>query len=221
MARMTARERRDQLLGVAKAVFAELGYDGASIEEIAARAGVSKPVVYEHFGGKEGIYAVVVDRESTRLLDKITAYIHGGAGGRQMVHASAMAFLDYIQEDPAGFRVLTRDSPATVAGPGMAGLLSDVADKAAGVLVEFFTRTGLDPATAPLYAGGLVGMVAYVGSWWAAEGSPPAEEVAAHITALAYYGLKELPANPVRTLDLPDRSPDGGPDPDPDRPTGR
>jgi AcrR family transcriptional regulator len=203
MARMTARERRDQLLGVAKEVFAELGYDGASIEEIAARAGVSKPVVYEHFGGKEGIYAVVVDRESTRLLDKITAYIHGEAGGRQMVHASALAFLHYIEEDPAGFRVLTRDSPATVAGPGMAGLLSDVADKATGVLVGFFRRSGLDPATAPLYAGGLVGMVAYVGSWWAAERTPPAAEVAAHITALAYYGLKELPANPVASVELP------------------
>ena len=66
MARMTAGERRDQLVGVAKSVFAELGYDGASVEEIAAQAEVSKPVVYEHFGGKEGIYAVVVDREATR-----------------------------------------------------------------------------------------------------------------------------------------------------------
>ncbi len=200
MARMTARERRDQLVGVAKAVFAELGYDGASVEEIAARAGVSKPVVYEHFGGKEGIYAVVVDRESTRLLDKITAYIHGEAGGRQMVHASALAFLHYIEEDPDGFRVLTRDSPSAATTAGIAGLLSDIADKAAGVLTQFFVRSGLDPQTAPLYAGALVGMVAYVGSWWATERTPDAEEVAAHITALAYYGLKDLPANPAGSL---------------------
>ena len=204
MARMTARERRDQLVGVAKTVFAELGYDGASVEEIAARAGVSKPVVYEHFGGKEGIYAVVVDRESTALLDKITAYIHDQAGGRQMVHASALAFLHYIEEDPDGFRVLTRDSPATVASPGLGSLLTDVADKATGVLELFFRRSGLDPSSAPLYAGALVGMVAYVGSWWASERTPPAEEVAAHITALAYFGLKDLPANPVGTLQVPE-----------------
>lgn len=204
MARMTARERRDQLVGVAKTVFAELGYDGASVEEIAARAGVSKPVVYEHFGGKEGIYAVVVDRESNALLDKITSYINEQAGGRQMVHASALAFLHYIEEDPDGFRVLTRDSPATVAAPGMASLLTDVADKAAGVLEIFFRRSGLDPRSAPLYAGALVGMVAYVGSWWASERTPPAEEVAAHITALAYFGLKDLPANPVGTLQVPE-----------------
>lgn len=197
MARMTARERRDQLVGVAKEVFAELGYDGATVEEIAARAEVSKPVVYEHFGGKEGIYAVVVDRESTRLLDMITSYIRDDAGGRQMVHASAMAFLDYISADPDGFRVLTRDSPANLGSGGMGGLLSDVAAKAEGVLQEFFTRSGLDPSTAVIYASGLVGMVAHVGSWWAAEQEPEAPVVAAHITALAYHGLRGLPANPV------------------------
>ncbi|MEE8602879.1 TetR/AcrR family transcriptional regulator [Euzebya tangerina] len=197
MARMTAGERRDQLIGVAKETFAELGYDGASVEEIAARAGVSKPVVYEHFGGKEGIYAVVVDREATRLLDKISAYIDDKNGGRQIINASALAFLHYIEEDPAAFRVLTRDSPASVTTPGIAGLLSDVADKAAGVLAAFFDRSGLDPATAPLYAGALVGMVAYVGSWWATAREPSAEEVAQHITALAYHGLRDLPHHPA------------------------
>lgn len=205
MARMTARERRDQLVGVAKAVFAELGYDGATVEEIAARAGVSKPVVYEHFGGKEGIYAVVVDRESTRLLDMISSYIHEDAGGRQMVHASAMAFLDYIKDDPDGFRVLTRDSPSGIGTGGMGGLLADVATKAEGVLQEFFARSGLPPDTAVIYASGLVGMVAYVGTWWAAAQEPDAPTVAAHITALAYHGLQGLPANPVESLDVPQR----------------
>jgi hypothetical protein len=71
------------------------------------------------------------------------------------------------------------------------------------VLAAFFARSGLDPATAPLYAGALVGMVAYVGSWWAVERTPDAEEVAAHITALAFFGLKELPANPPGTLHVP------------------
>ena len=60
--RMTGRERREQLLDVARALFAEKGYDAVSVEEIAHRANISKPVVYEHFGGKEGIYAVVVDQ---------------------------------------------------------------------------------------------------------------------------------------------------------------
>ena len=69
---MTGTQRRRQLLDVARALFAEKGFDGASVEEIAHRAGVSKPVVYEHFGGKEGVYAVVVDREVSHLLTMIT-----------------------------------------------------------------------------------------------------------------------------------------------------
>src|SRR5450755_1277159 len=57
---MTGIERREQLLDIGRRLFAERGFEGTSIEEIAAQAGVSKPVVYEHFGGKEGLYAVVV-----------------------------------------------------------------------------------------------------------------------------------------------------------------
>ena len=65
---MTGKERREQLLNIGRRLFAERGFEGTSIEEIAAQAGVSKPVVYEHFGGKEGLYAVVVDREVNRHL---------------------------------------------------------------------------------------------------------------------------------------------------------
>ena len=72
-ARMTGSERRHQLIDIARSLFAERGYDSTSVEEIAQRAGVSKPVVYEHFGGKEGLYAVVVDREMSALLDRITS----------------------------------------------------------------------------------------------------------------------------------------------------
>ena len=65
---MTGRERREQLIGIGRKLFAEKGFEGTTVEEIAAQAGVSKPVVYEHFGGKEGLYAVVVDREIQALL---------------------------------------------------------------------------------------------------------------------------------------------------------
>ncbi|CAB0641083.1 hypothetical protein CIPA99_00821 [Corynebacterium diphtheriae] len=65
--RMSGIQRREQLIAIGREVFAERGFDGASMEEIAARAGVSKPVVYEHFGGKEGLYAVIVDREMVKL----------------------------------------------------------------------------------------------------------------------------------------------------------
>lgn len=186
---------------VAKVVFAELGYAGASVEEIASRAGVSKPVVYEHFGGKEGIYAVVVDRETTHLLEMITSRLGPDLGARQQVLGSAMAFLDYIEADSEGFRVLTRDSPAAFGGGGMAGLLADVATKAEEVLTGFFAKSGLALEMAPLYAHALVGMVVHVGGWWAEVREPPKEVVAAHLTALAYVGLSRLPVDPERLLE--------------------
>jgi hypothetical protein len=66
--RMSSAQRREQLIAVGRRIFAEKGLDATSVEEVAARAKVSKPVVYEHFGGKEGLYAVVVDREVRALL---------------------------------------------------------------------------------------------------------------------------------------------------------
>jgi len=195
--RMTASQRRSQLVDVAKTVFAEHGYDGTSVEEIAARASVSKPVVYEHFGGKEGIYAVIVDRESARLLEMITSRLGPDIGAREQIHASALAFLDYIEADPAGFRVLTRDSPARLGVGGMAGLLGDVADKAEEVLRGFFTRSGVDLEAAPLYAHALVGMVVHVGGWWSDERTPSKERVATYLTALVYHGLHRLPHDPA------------------------
>jgi AcrR family transcriptional regulator len=74
---MTGKERREQLLDIGRRLFAERGLDGTSIEEIANKAGVSKPVVYEHFGGKEGLYAVVVDREVQRFLEMATRLLEG------------------------------------------------------------------------------------------------------------------------------------------------
>jgi AcrR family transcriptional regulator len=198
---MTASQRRNQLVGVAKGVFAEHGFDGASIEEIAARAKVSKPVVYEHFGGKEGLYAVVVDREVSRLLDMITRRLGEGTGPRDQVHASASAFLDYIEDDPDGFRVLVRDSPSGFSGGGMAGLLSDVATKAEEVLGGFFADSGLSEESVPLYAHALVGMVVHVGAWWSEVRVPDKETVAAHLSALAYVGLSRLPRDPTRLHD--------------------
>jgi AcrR family transcriptional regulator len=197
--RMTASERRTQLVGIGKEVFAELGYDGASVEEIAARAKVSKPIVYEHFGGKEGLYAVVVDRETSRLLDMITSRIGPGLGAREQVRASALAFLDYIEEDPDGFRVLIRDSPSGFSGGGMAGLLSDIASKAEEVLAGFFAESGLDKRNAPIYAQALVGMIVRVGAWWAEERKPSKQAVAEHITALCYVGLSRLPKDPTKS----------------------
>src|SRR5580658_831273 len=107
---MTGKERRAQLLDIGRRLFAERGLDGTSIEEIAERAGVSKPVVYEHFGGKEGLYAVVVDREMTRLLDSMVSSLVG-RHPRLLLEQAALALLAYVEEHSDGFTILIRESP--------------------------------------------------------------------------------------------------------------
>ena len=77
--RLAASARRAQLVEVGRMVFAERGYEATSVEEIAERAGISKPIVYEHFGGKEGLYAVVVDREVEHIVGRIVEAITVGS----------------------------------------------------------------------------------------------------------------------------------------------
>ena len=191
--RMTGTARREQLIEVARELFAEKGFAGTSIEEVAQRGQVSKPVVYEHFGGKEGLYAVVVDREMRRLLDRIVSALSAGHP-RELLLQAADAFLGYIDENAGGFRVLVRDSPAS-GGSGMfSSLLGDIAGQVEHVLGREFARRGVDASLAALYSQALVGMVALTGQWWLDVRSPGRDEVAAHLVNLAWHGLSGIDA---------------------------
>jgi len=192
---MTGKERREQLLDIGRALFAEKGFEAASIEEIAARAKVSKPVVYEHFGGKEGLYAVVVDREMRRLLDMVTGSLTAGHP-RELCEQAAFALLDYIESSTDGFRILVRDSPVTTSTGNFASLISDIASQVEDLLGVHFKRRGYDPKLAPMYAQMLVGMVALTGQWWLDVRKPRKAEVAAHLVNLAWHGLDGLEPKP-------------------------
>ena len=192
---MTGQARREQLLDVGRALFAEKGFEATSIEEIAARAGVSKPVVYEHFGGKEGLYAVVVDREMSELLDRLTSALSEGHP-RKLVEQAALALLTYIEEQTDGFRILSRDSPVAGATGTFSSLLNDIASQVEHILVEQFSARGLPHKAAPMYAQMLVGMVALTGQWWLEERKPKREVVAAHLVNLGWNGLAHLEQRP-------------------------
>jgi len=194
--RMTAAERREQLIEIARTVFSERGFDGASVEEIAARAEVSKPVVYEHFGGKEGLYAVVVDREVRTLLDMMRHALTEGSA-RLLLEQAACTLLDYIEDAPEGFRILVRDSPLGSATGSYVSIMGDIATRVEGILVDEFKRRGFDAKAAPMYAQMLVGMVGMTGQWWLDARKPAKEVVAAHLVNLAWNGLAGLEQKPT------------------------
>jgi len=197
--RMTGTQRRAQLVDVARGLFAEKGFDGTSIEEIAARAEVSKPVVYEHFGGKEGIYAVVVDREIQSLTGALSGALEVGGHPKMLVERTTLALLGYIETNEDGFRILVRDSPVAQATGTFSSLIGDVATQVEHMLADQFKKQGQDPKMAPIYAQMLVGMVALTGQWWLDARSPSKNVVAAHLVNLAWNGLSALERRPTLT----------------------
>ncbi|WP_415111404.1 TetR/AcrR family transcriptional regulator [Propioniciclava sp.] len=197
---MPRAERREQLIEVARGLFAEKGLEGTSVEEIATYAEVSKPVVYEHFGGKEGLYAVVVDREVRRLHDSIyDAISRPHTDPRSLIELGTLALLDYIEEEPDGFRIISRDSSPYSQGGNFQTILSSIASRVEGLLAMQFERRGFDPGTAPLYSQMLVGLVALAGQWWVESRDTTTlskPQVAAHLVNLTWHGMRHLQPQP-------------------------
>ncbi|KFI47433.1 TetR/AcrR family transcriptional regulator [Bifidobacterium boum] len=194
---MTSYQRREQLIEIGRSLFASKGFEAVSVEEIAASAKVSKPIVYEHFGGKEGLYAVVVDREMRALTDALIGSLNDAdAHPRQIVERAALALLTYIEENPEGFQVLVRDSPSTDPTGSFSSLLGDVSSKVEQILVEWFKRLHLPAKSAPYYAQMLVGMTVFTGQYWADRPKLGKEQLAALIVNLAWHGLSRLEAKP-------------------------
>ena len=194
--RLAATARRAQLVDVGRSVFAESGYEATTVEQIAERAGISKPIVYEHFGGKEGLHSAVVEREIEDVVGRIAARI-GSGSPRERFENAAVAFLTYVEERPDGFAVLLRDAPSARSGSGLPALMFEFADRVSVILAEQFRAAGYDARTAPIYAHALVGMVAFVGHWWTEKRKPSVDAVASHVTALGWMGLRHLPRRPA------------------------
>ena len=163
--RLPASERRAQLIEVGRSVFAKHGYEGTSVEEIAKRAKVSKPIIYEHFGGKEGLYAVIVDREMDYVERRISEAISSGSP-RERVERASLAFLSYVRDHPDGFGVLAQDSPLSSSRGTISSLLNHLAERVGGVFVSALKEAGYDTKAAPIYANALIGMVTLgIASW--------------------------------------------------------
>jgi AcrR family transcriptional regulator len=198
--RMSGRERREQLVDVGRKLFAEKGFEAVTIEEIAAKASVSKPVVYEHFGSKDGLYAVIVDREMNILLAMVSDSLTAD-NPRALLEQAARALFDYIEERSDGFRVLVRDSPVAQNTGNFASLLRDVASQVDERLAREFDRKGFPAKFAPMYANMLVGMVALTGQWWLDVRKPKKDEVVAHVVNLAWNGIVGLEKKPRLTTE--------------------
>lgn len=194
--RMTGVQRRLQLMDISRQLFSSRGVDGTTIEEIARSAGVSKPIVYEHFGSKEALYMEVVTNEYRELLARITESLSGEDASRVLLEKAALAILTYIEDNTAGFRILVRDAPPSEPGGTYATLLSKVTEQVEEILADEFAQRGFSSEDSSIYAQMLVGMVAMTAQWWLDARVPDKRTVAAHVVNLAWYGLTGLRKEP-------------------------
>src|SRR4051812_31424935 len=155
--RLPRTERRAQLLTAAQRVFAENGYHAAAMDEIAEEAGVSKPVLYQHFPGKLDLYIALLESHVDDLVGRVQGALNSTSDNRQRVPATVGAFFDFVNNDAGAFRMVfesdLRGEPA----------VQEAVDRATSASVEAITETitsdaGLDEEKARLLAVGLVGM---------------------------------------------------------------
>lgn len=195
--RMSAYQRREQLIEIGRSLFAAKGFEAVSVEEIAAHAKVSKPIVYEHFGGKEGLYAVVVDREMRALSETLlNAMSEQDLHPRQIVERTSLALLTYIEENSEGFQVLVRDSPITDPSSSFSSLWGDISLRVQDILTVWFKKQKLPLKGVSYYSQMLVGMTVFTGQYWASQRKMTKEQLAALIVNLAWHGLSRLEAKP-------------------------
>ena len=114
--RLPRSARRKQLLGAAQEIFVAQGYHAAAMDDIAERAGVSKPVLYQHFPGKLDLYLALLDQHATELVKKVRVALASTTDNRQRVEASVAAYFDFVDGDGEGFRLVfesdLRNDPA-------------------------------------------------------------------------------------------------------------
>ncbi|PRX44210.1 TetR family transcriptional regulator [Prauserella shujinwangii] len=187
--RLPRNERRAQLLTAAQRVFAANGYHAAAMDDIAEQAGVSKPVLYQHFPGKLDLYIALLESHVDHLVSRVEEALNSTTDNKQRVQNAVGAFFDFVNGDAGAFRMVfesdLRGEPA----------VQEAVDRATSASVDAITETitadaGLDEDKARLLAVGLVGMSQVSARFWLAHHSSMSREEAVALTStLAWRGI--------------------------------
>ncbi|TMK82443.1 MAG: TetR/AcrR family transcriptional regulator [Actinobacteria bacterium] len=191
--RLTAEARRAQLLSVAREVFAEDGYPGAAMEKIAQRAGVTKPVLYQHFEGKKELYLALLDSDMSRLLAQVSGAIESAHDNPSRIRKGLAAYFNYIEANVDSFRLLFRETMG--ADPEFRESIDRFHDAAAtriGAIIS--DETGKSLELAELLARGIMGMSEAAATWWLDRKQEIEKaELVESLAELAWRGLAALP----------------------------
>ena len=195
--RLPRPARRKQLLGAAQEVFVAQGYHAAAMDDIAERAGVSKPVLYQHFPGKLDLYLALLDQHADDLVGKVREALDSTTDNRQRVAASVTAYFDFVDggdtEREGAFRLLfesdLRSEPA----------VRDRVERMTAACVEAIAETiahdtGFREEEALLLSVGLAGLAEVGARWWLTSGGRLSKERAVELlVGLSWRGISGAP----------------------------
>jgi len=197
--RLPRQARRKQLLGAAQEVFVAQGYHAAAMDDIAERAGVSKPVLYQHFPGKLELYLALLEEHAADLVAQVRTALASTTDNAQRVAASVAAYFDFVDGDGEGFRLVfesdLRNDP----------VVRERVERMTAQCVEAITETiahdtGFRAEEAYLMSVGLTGMAEVGARWWlssaveVADRLPKARAVEL-LVGLCWRGLSGAPLN--------------------------
>jgi AcrR family transcriptional regulator len=190
---MRGPERRAQLLQVARRVFGTSGFHAASMEAVAKEAGVTKPILYDHFPSKKELYLALIDADLAMLHEEVRKALDAPIGNRERIRASFQAYFDFVDEHAEGFRLLMQEA---VGSEGefrrrvahvRDQILSEVAD-----LIVRESKSMLDRLHAEIVALALIGMVETVAQREPGGSPEKRREAVDLLVRLAWRGIAEL-----------------------------
>lgn len=178
---------------MAREVFAEDGYHGAGMEQIAQRAGVTKPVLYQHFEGKKELYLALLENDMTLLLNQVASAIDGASTNLERIRGGLEAYFTYIADNVDAFRLLFRETMG--ADPEFREMIDRFHDAAAGRVGAIIAdEAGLPRDEAELLARGIIGMSEAAASWWVdRKQSIERNELVKDLAEMTWRGLAGLP----------------------------
>lgn len=196
--RLAASDRRAAILDDALEIFAAAGFDRASLDDVAARGGISKALIYEHFPSKRELQLALVDAYVHGLIDRVVAAIAGADGNEARLRAGIEAFFELAAERPAGPRLLARNVADPVVGEALDRLREELAAAVAAMMAAEAPPPepgDLDvEVTSALLAHLIVGGVQFLAAWWL-DGPGrglPRERVEEVVMGMLWLGLERL-----------------------------
>ncbi|MBS4101656.1 TetR/AcrR family transcriptional regulator [Tsukamurella paurometabola] len=196
-ARLPRSARRIQLLEAASSVFVDLGYHSAGMDEIAVRAGVSKPVLYQHFPGKLELYVAVLNSHSEALVTGVREALSSSTDNHERVIGAVRSFFDFVDRDSMGYKLIFESD---VLEPVVQERVEGAVDACIDAVYDLVSEdSGLDPYRARMLAVGLVGASQVSARYWLYADRPiPKEEAVATTVELLWGGLSHVPLQAQR-----------------------